>query len=85
MHYLSAMGAPVGLKTFITIFFTVGNEFTKLYLNIVKVKKSKHNKIEIAAKSKLNCVRPIILKAIQGCYISEKYYPLIMQRLLIKK
>ena len=78
------MGAPVGLKTFITIFFTVGNEFTKLYLNIVKVKK-KNNKIEIAAKSKLNCVRPIILKAIQGCYISEKYYPLIMQRLLIKK
>ena len=48
-----------------------------MFLSRLKSKKSKHKKIGILAESKLNSVKSVILKLIQECYISEKYYVFI--------
>ena len=66
---------------FITLLFITCNGFVKLLKAFKKIK-SKHEKIEILAKIKLNSIESIISKAIQYSNISEKdYVLLIMQKI----
>ena len=62
---------------FITLLFITCNGFVKLLKAFKKIK-SKHEKIEILAKIKLNSIESIISKAIQYSNISEKDYVLLI-------
>lgn len=66
---VSVIGAPVELITFLTtILFELSNGFVKLFLIDVKSEKSKHKKIEILIKNKLNRFQ----KEIQEYFIFRK-------------
>ena len=57
---------------YITLLYTIGNGFVKLFLKALKNKRTKYQKIEILAKLKLNCIESMILKAIHDSHISER-------------
>ena len=80
ISFTSIVGAPVGIASasFTLIFSLTTGIVTKL-LNITRNKKSKHDKILILAKSKLNSIETLIYRALTDMDISDEEFNAILK------
>ena len=49
----------------------------KTYKSIIKKKKAKHDEIALLAKTKLDCIKGLILRSLTDSYIGCNYFILI--------
>ena len=63
--YASVVGTPAGIAgSSLTLIFTIGTGISKSLLNITKKGKTKHNKIRVLAKNKLNMTDTLLSSAL---------------------
>ena len=76
----SVVGAPVGIASAsFTLIFSLTTGIIKKLLSITRNKKKKHNKILMLAKSKLNSIETLILKALIDMKISHDEFVMILK------
>ena len=62
---LSIIGVPAGIaRASFTLIFSITTGIIKKLLSTIKIKKKKHDKILMLAKSKLNSIETLISKAL---------------------
>ena len=63
--YATVVGKPAGIAgASLTLIFTITTGVVKTFLNIIRKKKKKHNKIIALARSKLNIIENLISQAL---------------------
>ena len=80
ISFTSIVGAPVGIASArFTLIFSLTTGIVKKLLNITRNKKSKHDKILILAKSKLNSIETLIYRALTDMDISDEEFNAILK------
>ena len=79
VSFTSIIGVPAGIaSTSFTLIFSIITGIIKKLLNITRIKKKKHYKILILAKSKLNSIESLISQALNDLDISHKEFITIL-------
>ena len=79
ISFTSIIGVPAGIaSTSFTLIFSIITGIIKKLLNITRIKKKKHYKILILAKSKLNSIESLISQALNDLDISHKEFITIL-------
>ena len=79
ISFTSIIGVPAGIaSTSFTLIFSIITGIIKKLLNITRIKKKKHYKILILAKSKLNSIESLIFQALNDLDISHKEFITIL-------
>ena len=80
ISFTTIVGAPVGIASAsLTLFFSVTTGITKKLLNITRIKKKKHDKIFMLAKSKLSSIEALISQALIDMEISHEEFITILK------
>ena len=79
VSFTSIIGVPAGIaSTSFTLIFSIITGIIKNLLNITRIKKKKHYKILILAKSRLNSIESLISQALNDLDISHKEFITIL-------
>ena len=77
--YATIVGIPAGIAgASLTLIFTVTTGVVKIFLNITRKKKKKHNKIIALARSKLNIIENLISQALIDFEITHEEFSKII-------
>ena len=77
---VSVVGAPVGIaRASVTLIFSLKTRIIKKLLSITRNKNKKHDKILMLAKSKLNSIETLVLKALIDMEISHQEFITILK------
>ena len=77
--HATVVGIPVGLAgASLTVVFSLTTGIVKKLLNVTRKKKKKHNKIVMAAKSKLNSIETLMSQALIDLDISHEEFETIV-------
>ena len=77
--YATIVGIPAGIAgASLTLIFTVTTGVVKIFLNITRKKKKKHNKIIVLARSKLNIIENLISQALIDFEITHEEFSKII-------
>ena len=75
ISFTSVVGAPVGTASAsFTLIFHLTTEIINILLNIARIKKKKHAKILILAKSKLNSIETLVSQGLIDLEISHEEF-----------
>ena len=75
ISFTSVVGAPVGIASAsFTLIFSLKIEIIKKLLNKTRIKKKKHDKILMLAKSKLNSIETLVSQALIDMEISHEEF-----------
>ena len=76
---VSVVGTPVGIAgASFTLIFSLTTGIIKNMLGLTRIKKKKHDKILMLAKSKLNSIETLVSQALNDMEISYYYYYLFI-------
>ena len=71
----SVVGIPAGITgASLTLVFTIGTGISKSLLKLTKKRKTKHNKIIVLAKNKLNAIDTLLSSALNDSEISHEEF-----------
>ena len=77
--YATIVGIPAGIAgASLTLIFTVTTGVVKIFLNITRKKKKKHNKIIALARNKLNVIENLISQALIDFEITHEEFSKII-------
>ena len=77
--FVSVVGTPVGIAgASFTLIFSLTTGIIKNMLGLTRIKKKKHDKILMLAKSKLNSIETLVSQALNDMEISYYYYYLFI-------
>ena len=77
---VSVVGAPVGIASAsLILIFLVTTGIIKKLLSITRIKKKKHDKILMLAKSKLNSIETLVSQALIDMQISNEEFNVILK------
>ena len=77
--FVSVVGTPVGIAgASFTLIFSLTTGIIKNMLGLTRIKKKKHDKIFMLAKSKLNSIETLVSQALNDMEISYYYYYLFI-------
>ena len=78
---LSIIGVPAGIaRASFTLIFSITTGIIKKLLSTIKIKKKKHDKILMLAKSKLNSIETLISQALDDMEISHEEFTIILRK-----
>ena len=82
--YASVVGIPAGITgAYLTLVFTIGTGISKSLLKLTKKRKTKHNKIIVLAKNKLNMIDTLLYSALNDYEISHEKFTNIINEVNI--
>ena len=80
ISFTSIIGAPVGIASAsFPLIFSIATEIIKKSLSTIRIKKKKHDKMLMLAKSKLNSIETLISQALNDMEISHEEFIIILK------
>ena len=80
ISFTSIIGVPVGIASAsFTLIFSISTGMIKKLLSTIRMKKKKHDKILMLAKSKINNIETLISQALNGMEISYEEFIIILK------